>query len=83
MDIKMWMFGEHTCRVNVLKMDRYYDLPLPKSSVTSYTPKLKSLGEVAMQEAGYRRDRIDGQQLVGEMIPQASFLKKGAVVFYS
>lgn len=70
MDIKMWMFGEHTCRVNVLKMDRYYDLPLPKSSVTSYTPKLKSLGEVAMQEAGYRRDRIDGQQLVGEMIPQ-------------
>jgi len=69
-DFKEYMFGEHICRVNILKKDRYYDLPLPTSSANAYYPKAKSLGELAMQEAGYRRTRVNGQQLVGEMIPQ-------------
>ena len=72
-DFKQYMFGELICRVNILKKDRYYDLPLPASSATMFNPKAKSLGELAMQEAGYRRTRVDGQQLVGEMIPKVSW----------
>mmetsp|Transcript_11555 Transcript_11555/g.25337 ORF Transcript_11555/g.25337 Transcript_11555/m.25337 type:complete len:715 (+) Transcript_11555:140-2284(+) len=68
-DFKQYMFGERICKVNILKNDRYYDLPLPSSSSTLYNPKSKSLGELAMQEAGYHRSRVNGQQLVGEMIP--------------
>ena len=71
-DFKQYMFGEHICRVNILKKDRYYDLPLPSSSATLYNPKSKSLGELAMQEAGYHRNRVNGQQLVGRMIPTVS-----------
>ncbi len=71
-DFKQYMFGEHICRVNILKKDRYYDIPLPTSSSTRYSPEAKSLGEVAMQEAGYRRTRVEGQHLVGEMIPKVS-----------
>ena len=71
-DFKQYMFGEHICRVNILKKDRYYDIPLPTSSSTLYNPESKSLGEVAMQEAGYRRTRVEGQHLVGEMIPKVS-----------
>lgn len=68
-DFKQYMFGEHICKVNILKKDRYYDLPLPTSSSVKFNPKSQSLGELAMQEAGYRRHRVDGQQLDGEMIP--------------
>ena len=71
-DFKQYMFGEHICSVNILKKDRYYDVPLPSSSAEIYNPKSKSLGELAMQEAGYRRTRVDGQQLVGEIIPEVS-----------
>lgn len=71
-DFKQYMFGRHICKVNILKKDRYYDLPLPNSSSTLYNPKSKTLGELAMQEAGYRRTRVEGQQLVGEMIPTVS-----------
>lgn len=69
-DFKKYMFGDYICRVNILKKDRYYDVPLPSSSASIYNPQAQSLGEVAMNEAGYRRTRVDGQQLVGEMVPQ-------------
>ena len=72
-DFKQYMFGQHICKVNILKKDRYYDIPLSSSSATLYKES-KTLGEVAMQEAGYRRTRVDGQQLVGEMIPTVSML---------
>jgi hypothetical protein len=70
LDFKQYLFGRHICKVNILKKDRYYDIPLPTSSATLYDPKSMSLGEVAMQEAGYHRIRVDGQNLVGEMIPK-------------
>jgi hypothetical protein len=69
-DFKQYLFGRHICKVNILKKERYYDIPLPTSSATLYDPKSMSLGEVAMQEAGYHRTRVDGQNLVGEMIPK-------------
>jgi len=69
-DFKQYMFGQRICRVNILKKDRYYDVPLPTSSASVYNPKSKSLGELAMQEAGYHRKRVNGQQLIGEMIPK-------------
>ncbi|EJK45473.1 hypothetical protein THAOC_35911 [Thalassiosira oceanica] len=68
-DFKCYLFGNHISHVNVLKKDRYYDLPLSASSATPYNPEAKSLGEQAMDEAGYGKTRIEGQQLVGEMIP--------------
>ena len=59
-DFKQHMFGQHMCKVNVLKKDIYYDVPLPTSSAAFHHPDSKSLGELAMQEAGYRRTRIGG-----------------------
>ena len=71
-DFKCYLFGKHISHVNLLKKDRYYDLPLSASSATPYNPEAKSLGELAMDEAGYGKTRIEGQQLVGEMIPTVS-----------
>jgi hypothetical protein len=71
-DFKQYMFGQHIIQVNTLKKDRYYDIPLPSSTSTPYDPGSKSVGELAMQEAGYHRVRITGQQLVGDMIPQVT-----------
>jgi len=68
-DFKQFMFGQFVSKVNITKLDRSFDIPLPESSATPYTPKSLSLGELAMEEAGYRRTRINGQQLVGDMIP--------------
>merc|ERR1719291_1188195 len=61
--------GGRISRVNILKKDRYLDFPLPLSSSAPHEPEPKTLGEVAMYEAGYHRTRLEGQQLVGEMIP--------------
>jgi len=69
-DFKQYLFGKYICRVNILKKDRYYDIPLPTSSATVYDPKSMSVGELAMQEAGYHRTRVDGQHLIGDMIPK-------------
>ena len=69
-DFKQYLFGRHICKVNILKKDRYYDIPLPSSSATQYDPKSMSLAELAMQEAGYHRTRVDGQTLIGDMIPK-------------
>lgn len=69
-DFKQYLFGRHICKVNILKKDRYYDIPLPSSSATLYDPKSMSLAELAMQEAGYHRTRVDGQNLIGDMIPK-------------
>lgn len=69
-DMKKYMFGKFITRVPVLKEDRYRDVPLPGSSATPYKHALLPLSEVAMQEAGYRKTRIPGQHLTGDMIPK-------------
>lgn len=69
-DMKKYMFGKFITRVPVLKEDRYRDMPLPGSSATPYKHELLPLSEVAMQEAGYRKTRIPGQNLTGDMIPK-------------
>jgi hypothetical protein len=69
-DFKQHQFGEYVCHVNLLKRDRYFDHPLPASYATPYSPKLSSLGSLAMREAGYHRYRVNGQHLVGDMIPK-------------
>lgn len=73
-DFKQYMFGEHICRVNILKKDRYYDIPLETSSATPYTTKdmRKSLGTLVIEEAGFGVSRVEGQQLEGDMIPKVS-----------
>jgi hypothetical protein len=71
-DFKQYMFGERICRVNILKKDRYYDLPLDSSRATPYSTMRKSLGTLAIEEAGYGVTRIEGQQLEGELIPKVS-----------
>lgn len=67
---KKFMFGKYVTRVPVLKEDRYRDLPLPESMAHPYRPDLIPLSELAMQDAGYRRSRLPGQHLVGDMIPR-------------
>ena len=69
-DFKQYMFGDHICRVNTLKKDRYYDIPLETSSATPYLTKRKSLGTLVIEEAGYGVTRVEGQQLEGELIPK-------------
>mmetsp|Transcript_23343 Transcript_23343/g.36135 ORF Transcript_23343/g.36135 Transcript_23343/m.36135 type:complete len:1112 (+) Transcript_23343:197-3532(+) len=69
-DFKQYMFGEHITKVNIMKKDRFRDKPLPESSAVVYKPEIKSLGSLAMQEGGYHQVRVDGQHLVGEMIPK-------------
>ena len=69
-DFKKFMFGKHSMTVNILKKDRFYDIPLPSSSATVYVQKPISIGELAMEQAGYRRNRVHGQHLIGEMVPK-------------
>ena len=69
-DFKQYMFGKYITKVNIAKRDRFVDKPLPESSAVVYNPGVKSLGEQALQEAGNHQTRVDGQQLVGEMIPK-------------
>jgi len=68
-DMKRIFFGKYVTRVPVLKEDRYRDVPLPQSQATPYIPPRRTLNEVAMEDAGYRRTRIPGQHLIGDMIP--------------
>lgn len=75
-DFKSYMFGNHICRVNILKQDRYYDIPLNSSSATPCLTKKKSLGSLVIEEAGDGVTRIEGQQLEGEMIPKVSELAR-------
>lgn len=73
-DFKKFMFGKHSMTVNILKKDRFYDIPLPSSSATVYVHKLISIGELAMEQAGYRRTRVHGQHLIGDMVPKVCHL---------
>ena len=67
------MFGKYAHKISVWKSDRYRDTPtLTKSSATRYNPRSYTLGSLAMKEAGYHRTRVEGFNLVGEMIPKAS-----------
>jgi len=68
--MKEHMFGKYSVSIPVLKLDRYADIPLPESSATPYQAKELTLAELAMEEAGYKRTRVPGQNLVGKMIPQ-------------
>ena len=70
--MKKYMFGKFGIKVPVLKEDRWSDRPLPESSATPYSAKSLSLAELAMQEAGYNRTRMPGQNLVGNMVPTVS-----------
>ena len=70
--MKEHMFGKFAVSIPVLKLDRYADIPLPESSAKPYKAKELTLAQLAMDEAGYKRTRIPGQNLVGEMIPQVS-----------
>jgi hypothetical protein len=70
--MKKYMFGKFGIKVPVLKEDRWSDRPLPESSATPYSAKSLSLAQLAMQEAGYNRTRIPGQNLIGNMIPTVS-----------
>jgi len=69
-DFKQYMFGNYITKVNIMKKDRFIDKPLSVSSAVVYNPEAKTLGALAMQEAGYHQVRVDGQQLVGDMIPK-------------
>jgi hypothetical protein len=75
--MKTYLFGKFISRVPVLKEDRYRDIPLPESTAVPYTPPPVPLSEMAMREAGYRRTRLPGQHLVGDMIPKVGIIKSG------
>lgn len=70
-EMKKFMFGKFAVRVPILKQDRYNDRPLAHSSARPYKEKALTLAELAMQEAGYNRTRLPGQNLAGDMIPTA------------
>lgn len=70
-DMRKYMFGKYAHKISVWKSDRYRDTPtLTKSSATRYNPRSYTLGSLAMKEAGYHRTRVEGFNLVGEMIPK-------------
>ena len=68
--MKKYMFGKYITRVPVLKEDRYRDLPLPESTAVPFRPDPIPMSELAMSDAGYRKIRLPGQHLVGDMIPR-------------
>jgi len=67
--LQKYMFGRYAVEIPILKRDRYVDMPLAESFATPYKEKDFSLAELAMQEAGYKKIRIPGQTLEGDMIP--------------
>lgn len=69
-DVKKFLFGNYISRVPILKADRHRDVPLPESQAVPYRPKPLPLAQLAMKEAGYRRTRLPGQHLAGDMIPR-------------
>jgi hypothetical protein len=69
-DMKRCLFGKYTIRVPVLKEDRYRDLPTANSHAKPFVKGSQALSEVAMYDAGYHKDRLPGQHLVGNMIPK-------------
>lgn len=79
--MKEYMFGRFVTRVPVLKEDRYRDMPLPDSSATPYVANLLPLSELAMLEAGYKRKRLIGQHIIGNMIPRVRPAVFGTHVF--
>lgn len=79
-DFKQHQFGDFVCHVNLLKRDRFFDCPLPTSYAEPYKPLPSSLGSLAMREAGYHRLRVNGQQLVGDMIPKVTYVIISAIV---
>lgn len=70
--MKQYMFGKFSMEIPILKLDRYADVPLPDSSAMPHRAKELTLAELAMEEAGYKRTRLPGQNLIGEMVPRVS-----------
>lgn len=70
--MKKYMYGKFSLKIPTIKEERFVDRPLPESSAVPYQKKAMSLAELAMQEAGYNRTRLPGQNLVGDMIPKVS-----------
>lgn len=68
--MKKYMFGKFITRVPVLKEDRYRDLPLPESTAQPFKPPPIAMAALAMADAGYKKIRLPGQHLVGDMIPK-------------
>ena len=68
--MKKYMFGKYITRVPVLKEDRYRDLPLPESTAQPFKPQPMAMAALAMADAGYKKIRLSGQHLVGDMIPK-------------
>lgn len=68
--MKTYLFGKFITTVPVLHKDRYVEYPLLDSYAECYEQKKLSLGELALQEGGMNCERIDGQHLVGHMIPK-------------
>ena len=68
--MKKYMFGKYITRVPVLKEDRYRDLPLPESTAQHFKARPIAMSELAMADAGYKKIRLPGQHLVGDMIPK-------------
>ena len=68
--MKSVMFGKYVVKVPILKSDRYRDLPTRASHAAPYVAPRLPMSELAMRDAGYCRKRIQGQHLVGDMIPQ-------------
>jgi hypothetical protein len=69
-DMKKFMFGNFISRVPTIKADRHRDVPLLESQAVPYKPKPLPLAQLAMKEAGYKRTRLPGQHLEGDMIPR-------------
>ena len=80
--MKKYMFGKFIVRVPVLKEDRYRDLPLPDSTAEPFTPKPRPLSELAMEEVGYRKTRLPGQHLEGDMIPRVSWKIRSRPIYF-
>lgn len=86
--MKQYMFGKFSVEIPILKLDRYADVPLPDSAAKPCQAKELTLAELAMDEAGYNRTRLPGQNLVGDMIPavssmgRLSYLLEGIISHY-
>lgn len=67
--MKQYMFGKYVIRVPILKEDRYRDNPLPDSYAVPYKLNPLPLSELALEEALYKKTRLPGQHLAGNMVP--------------
>ena len=75
-ETKRFLFGKFSTVVNIFKYDRYFDIPLPSSFSEPYYPERNTVGVWAMVEGGKNCIRVNGQNLVGDMIPTLTKLSQ-------